>query len=52
MYNTIFSVLFVNGLSEDGELHIQLGKMRKGEVWKSVLKGHAALNPLAKVINK
>ncbi|CDJ59265.1 nuclear movement domain-containing protein, putative [Eimeria maxima] len=33
---------------EDGELHIQLGKMRKGEVWKSALRGHAALNPLAK----
>lgn len=32
---------------EDGELHIQLGKMRKGEVWKSALKGHAALNALA-----
>lgn len=32
---------------EDGELHIQLGKMRKGEVWNSALKGHAALNPMA-----
>lgn len=35
--------------AEDGELHIQLGKMRKGEVWKSALKGHAALNPMAAV---
>ncbi|CDJ38395.1 nuclear movement domain-containing protein, putative [Eimeria tenella] len=34
-------------MMEDGELHIQLGKMRKGEVWKSALKGHATLNPLA-----
>lgn len=32
---------------EDGELHIQLGKMRKGEVWKSALKGHACLNAVA-----
>ncbi|KAL8435209.1 hypothetical protein ACSSS7_002630 [Eimeria intestinalis] len=32
---------------EDGELHIQLGKMRKGEVWKSALKGHAPLNAVA-----
>ncbi|KAL8275741.1 hypothetical protein Esti_000304 [Eimeria stiedai] len=32
---------------EDGELHIQLGKMRKGEVWKSALKGHVPLNAVA-----
>ncbi|KAL8439141.1 hypothetical protein Efla_000656 [Eimeria flavescens] len=32
---------------EDAELHIQLGKMRKGEVWKSALKGHAPLNAVA-----
>ncbi|XP_026191641.1 nudC domain-containing protein 2-like [Cyclospora cayetanensis] len=32
---------------EDGELHIQLGKMRKGEIWKSAMRGHGVLNPLA-----
>merc|ERR1712039_529467 len=29
---------------EDGELHIQLGKVRKAETWASALKGHGQLD--------
>jgi len=29
---------------EDGELHIQLQKMRRGETWHSALKGHGQLD--------
>ena len=31
---------------EDDELHIQLIKMKKGEMWTSALKGHDALDPM------
>ena len=30
---------------EDGELHIQLTKMRKGEAWTCAVRGHGALDP-------
>ena len=31
---------------EDDELHIQLTKMKQGEMWTSVLKGHTQLDPI------
>ena len=31
---------------EDEELHIQLTKIKQGEMWTSALKGHAQLDPL------
>ena len=31
---------------EDDELHIQLAKMKKGEMWTCALKGHQHLDPL------
>ena len=33
--------------AEDGELHISLQKMRKGETWHCVFVGHGTLDPLA-----
>lgn len=30
---------------EDGEIHISLQKMSKGETWMSALKGHVGLDP-------
>ena len=35
--------------SSDGEITINMQKMRKGQMWVSALKGHAELDPLAKV---
>ena len=31
---------------EDDELHIQFTKMKQGEMWTSVCKGHQSLDPL------
>lgn len=33
---------------EDEELHVQLQKMHKGDVWNSVFKGHETLDPILK----
>eukprot|EP00922_Rhytidocystis_sp_ex-Travisia-forbesii_P058447 GHVS01086384.1.p1 GENE.GHVS01086384.1~~GHVS01086384.1.p1 ORF type:complete len:166 (-),score=22.80 GHVS01086384.1:98-595(-) len=33
-------------MMEDGELHIQLGKVKKGEVWPRALNCQAALDPV------
>ena len=30
---------------EDGELHLQLQKLRRGKPWESLFEGHAALDP-------
>jgi hypothetical protein len=32
---------------EDGEIHVNLQKMRKAETWTSAFAGHAPLDPLA-----
>lgn len=34
-------------VAEDGTIHISLQKMRKGETWQCVFKGHGALDPVA-----
>ena len=31
---------------EDDELHIQLTKMKQGEMWQSACKGHQSLDPM------
>eukprot|EP00927_Polykrikos_kofoidii_P067485 TRINITY_DN62976_c0_g1_i1.p1 TRINITY_DN62976_c0_g1~~TRINITY_DN62976_c0_g1_i1.p1 ORF type:complete len:174 (+),score=39.63 TRINITY_DN62976_c0_g1_i1:104-625(+) len=43
----VFSVCEVDAsfwMIEDGELHIQLQKVHKGETWASALKGHGSLD--------
>ncbi|KAF8822202.1 nuclear movement protein domain containing protein [Cardiosporidium cionae] len=45
----LFSIIDTNDsfwMIEDNELHIQMGKMRKGEVWNCAVKGHPELDPV------
>ena len=37
---------------EDGELHLQLQKLRRGKPWESLFEGHAALDPGARAAGK